>query len=201
MIHSSLVRRGMRLLLAGMLVMVVVALAAAQDEGDMMEQQLPEPPPEMQQLAWFIGEWDVKSRYLTDAENDVWLEEDLHTVHTYELNGNLIFEHFYGPFGGEPFEAWSLRKYNVNTGKWEQRWVDTQAGGFANWVGSYADDMFMGYAARFVDEDGKITGDQAVREVFDNITPDSFSWRYEQTKDGGATWEVTWTLEYTRKKM
>lgn len=171
-------------------------LASAQDSTTGGE--LPPPDEHMQELAWFIGEWNVKSHMLMDADKDEWLDEDLHTIHTYEMGGHLIFEHFFGPLGGEPFEAWSLRRYNPTSSKWEQRWVDTAPGGFANWEGSYADNQFIGYASRFLDETGGIKGDKAVREVFDNITENSFSWRYEDTEDGGKNWRVTWTLEYTR---
>lgn len=126
-------------------------------------------------------------------------EEDLHTEHTYEMGGHLIFEHFFGPLGGEPFEAWSLRKYDAKTGKWEQRWVDTTPGGFYHWVGAWdaETNTFTGYAARYLDQDGQIVGEQAIREVFDKITDNSFAWRLENTADGGKTWTVTWTLDYT----
>jgi hypothetical protein len=170
-------------------------MALAQEE---MMQQLPAPDEHMQEMAWFIGNWNIKSRMLMDAAKDEWIDEDLHSIHTYELGGHLIFEHFFGPLGGEPFEAWSLRAYNESTGKWEQRWVDSSPGGFANWVGSYKEGEFMGFAQRFLDDEGNIKDKQAYREVFDNITEDSYAWRYEVTEDGGATWKVTWTLDYVR---
>lgn len=184
--------------------LVIIGLGAlvmtvhAQDETT--NAPLPEPDAAMQELGWFIGEWDVVSRMLMDADNDEWLEEELRTVHTYELGGHLIFEHFFGPLGGAPFEAWSLRTYDVNTGIWQQRWVDTSPGHFAHWQGSFDAEAntFTGYAARFLDDRGNIEGSVAVREIFDNITDESFSWRFERTNDGGETWFVTWTLEYTR---
>jgi hypothetical protein len=129
------------LLRLGAVVMIALvlsaALALAQDDSGFAGGSLPDPDPHMQDLSWFIGEWNVRSRMLMDADTDEWLEEDLRTVHSYELGGNLIFEHFGGPLGGEPFEAWSLRKFNPNSGNWEQRWVDTSPGGFANWLGRW----------------------------------------------------------------
>lgn len=185
-----------------MLIALVVSAASvlAQDGMNFSGGDLPEPDPHMQDLSWFIGNWDVHSRLLVDPESDTWVDEDLHTEHSYELGGHLIFEHFGGPLGGEPFEAWSLRKYNPNTGNWEQRWVDVSPGGFANWLGRWDEEAntFTGYAMRFIDDEFNITGDMAAREVFDNITEDGFDWRYEQTSDGGETWTVTWTLEYRR---
>ncbi|MBL8166321.1 MAG: DUF1579 family protein, partial [Anaerolineae bacterium] len=182
-----------RLFRLGGIIMVALTLSAAatlaQDDSSFSGGALPEPDEHMQDLSWFIGEWEVHSRMQVNADTDEWVEEDLRTVHTYELGGNIIFEHFGGPLGGTPFEAWSLRKYNVNTGNWEQRWVDVSPGGFANWLGRWdaETNTFMGYAMRFIDNDFNLTGETGAREVFDNITEDGFDWRYEQTSDSGET--------------
>lgn len=195
-------KRNHRLLIVSLAsaLLLVLAWGAVSAQDDAESGDLPEPDPAMQQLEWFIGEWDVVSRMLTDAENDEWIEENLRTVHSYELGGNMIFEHFFGPLGGEPFEAWSLRTYNPREERWEQRWVDTSPSGFADWTGNWDEEeqQFVGYANRFRDEEGNITGDVATREVFYNISEDSFSWKFEVTRDGGETWQEQWTLEYTR---
>jgi hypothetical protein len=172
-----------------------VAMLSAQETTT---NELPPPDEHMKEMEWFIGEWDVVSRML--MADGQWMEENVSSINTYVLNGHVILENFVGPLGGEPFEAWSLRKYNPVKGKWEQRWVDTSASGFADWTGSYADDQFIGHANRTLNEDGTIKA-SAVREVFYNITEDSFSWKFETTEDGGETWTETWTLEYTRKPM
>ena len=189
-------------LLIGILAVLWSAVSIMQaQEGDEMTADLPAAAPEMKDFEWFIGEWDVKSRMLMNAETDEWIEEDLHTVHTYEMGGHIIFEHFFGPLGGEPFEAWSIRKYNPANQTWQQRWFDVSSPGVAEWQGSFNEaGEFIGFSKAYLDAEGNIKGDQATREIFDNITPDSFSWRYEATADGGQTWEVQWTLEYTRRK-
>lgn len=171
--------------------------AATTAQEDMTVPDLSAPDEHMQQMNWFIGDWDVVSRY--KQENGEWLEENVTSFNSYIIGGNVIFEHFIGPLFNEPFEAWSLRKYNVNTEKWEQRWVDNTAGGFANWTGTWdeATQEFIGYANRSFNEDGTLK-ETAVREVFFNIEEDRFQWRYEQSSDTGQTWEITWTLDYTR---
>ncbi len=179
-------------------VAVLLTLTTAFAQEDTMSNELPAPAAEMAQLDWFLGEWDVVSRFLGEDGN--WVEENLTTEHTAILGGHVIFEHFGGPVFLAPFEAWSLRKYNVNTGKWEQRWVDVTPGGFADWTGTWdeATRTFTGHANRTLNEDGTVM-ETAVREVFFDITDDAFSWKYERTKDGGQTWTVTWTLDYTRR--
>lgn len=161
-------------------------------------QNTPVPPPDehMQEMAWFVGQWQIASRMKT-AE-DEWKEEPLTAVHTWEMGGHLIFEHFFGPLLGEPFEAWSLRSYSKARNRWEQRWLDTSGSGFLQWMGSYADGKYIGYAARFVDDDFRLTGQKGTREVFEDIRPDGFAWRLENTEDAGETWVTTWMLNYQR---
>lgn len=162
-----------------------------------METRLPDPPAEMSQMEWFLGNWDVVSRYLD--ENDAWIEESIKTEHSLILGGNVVFELFGGPLFGKPFEAWSLRKFNPDLGKWEQRWVDTSPGGFADWTGSWHQDTatFVGNPNRSLEPDGTLA-QEAAREVFFDITPGSFSWAYERTADRGVTWKAVWTLSYQR---
>jgi hypothetical protein len=38
------------------------------------------------------------------------------------------------------------------------------------------------------------------RMVFENITKDAFDWNWETSKDGGASWTLSWHLHYTRRK-
>lgn len=151
----------------------------------------------MKQLTWFLGQWNVVSR-TRNADGD-WIEEPATTDHTAILGGHAIFEHFRGTMSAKTFEAWSLRKYNPQTNQWEQRWVDTTPGGFADWTGSWRDEKgeFIGHPNRVLNE-GEAIKDEAAREVFFDITDDHFSWKYERTSDAGETWEIAWTLDYTR---
>ena len=164
----------------------------------MTTQQLAPAPEMMQQLNWFIGKWNVLSRSLRD--DGTWLEETMSAEHSTILGGHVIFEHFMGPLLGEAFEAWSLRKFNPQAGQWEQRWVDTSPSGFADWTGQWDADarMFTGYANRGRSAEG-VLNEKAAREVFYEIEPDRFRWKYERTADAGQTWEIAWTLDYTRR--
>ena len=164
-------------------------------------QTLPAPAPHMHDLAWFLGEWSIFSRTFQAEPAGTWAEETIFAVHSAELGGNMIWEHFFGPLQGAAYEAWSLRKYDARKDRWFQRWVDSVPGGpVANWTGTWdaGTRSFTGYAEGFLDSEYRIKGERAMREIFDRITPDSFAWRMETTSDGGKTWTVTWTLDYTR---
>lgn len=187
------------LLIAAMILLMAVGIAAVAQDEMMDNAPLPDPAPEMRDFDWFLGDWTIVSRTLINADTDEWQEETLHSVHTSEMGGHIIFEHFFGPLTGTPFEAWSIRKYNSARERWVQKWFDTSSPGVANWSGTFNDDgEFVGYSEAYLDANNEIVGDTAAREIFSNITEDGFSWRYEQTSDGGATWQITWTLEYTR---
>lgn len=188
-------RKLVHLMIAVGVLLTFTASASAQDDTG----ALPPPDENMRMFDWFLGEWNVTSRVLIDPENDEWLEEELHTVHTSEMGGHIIFEHFFGPLGGEPFEAWSIRKYNADTGRWQQRWMDTSTAPILTWGGTFNEDgEYVGYNESYLDSEFNLAGERGAREIFYNITDDSFDWRYETTSDGGDTWTVTWTLEYVR---
>jgi hypothetical protein len=36
------------------------------------------------------------------------------------------------------------------------------------------------------------------RMVFFDIEPDAFGWRWERSKDAGATWDLLWRIDYRR---
>lgn len=162
-----------------------------------MNQKLPEPVPEMAQLSWFLGAWDVVSRS-RNGEGE-WKEELVRAEHKLILGGHVILEHFVGPLFGGPFEAWSLRKFNPASAKWEQRWVDTSPGGFADWTGEWSEATreFIGNPNRVIETDGSLAR-EAAREVFFEIGEEKFSWKYERTEDGGASWDPVWTLDYNK---
>jgi hypothetical protein len=38
-----------------------------------------------------------------------------------------------------------------------------------------------------------------VRMVYADITPQSLTWRWQRSNDGGATWNDVWVINYTRR--
>lgn len=147
-------------------------------------------------MDWFLGTWEVVSRSLN--KEGEWGEEVLRAEHTSILGGHAIFEHMDGRLMDQQFEAWSIRKFNPQETRWEQRWVDTTPGGFADWTGNWHNDnsTFVGHPNRAITPDG--LADDAVREVFFDINDDRFSWKYETSENAGTDWTMKWSLEYTR---
>src|SRR5215207_5944932 len=76
-------------------------------EPQVIIQNIPLPAPDLhtQDMVWFLGKWAIYSKSLTDHDKNIWQEETLSAEHTLEMGGHLIFEHFFGPLNGEPYEA------------------------------------------------------------------------------------------------
>ncbi len=195
----------MRLIVALIISLIAVASVSAQGEAT------PEPTPEAtpapyvltdahHQLDWFIGTWDVQSRVLMNADTDEWLDETATSTVEPVIGGFALLERYEGSYGGAPIQGMSVRIYNTSTERWHQRWTDNTSPGFAPYTGQFADGQFVAYSDNGYspEVDGGTEKQRGLREIFFDIEEDHFSWRLEQTTDGGMSWTTVWTLEYTR---
>ena len=115
---------------------------------------------------------------------------------TKKLDDRVINEDFKILFGQNAgFLGNSVSVYNPSTKLWHQAWVDNQ-GGYINLIGEIYPDKRI-FKTPPVEKDGKIVSQ---RMVFYDIKPDSFTWDWEGTQDGGKTWNLLWRIKYTRKK-
>jgi hypothetical protein len=182
------------LFLIGVFAMLTVTMTSAQDE-------MPAAPEEASQMDWFVGDWNVKSRMLVSLDPEQWVEDEGTSSVSTIIGGYALMETFSGSLGGSPVEGVSIRTYNSDLGKWEQRWIDNTTPGFFEFTGAWDGEQFVAEDNKnFVPEDqggrGELNGR---RETFYEISDDHFLWKYEGTRDGGETWREVWTLEYTRR--
>lgn len=138
---------------------------------------------------FWVGQWDAKWGEGKTAGSGT------NTI-TKKLDDKVINEDFKileGQNAG--FLGNSVSVYNPRTKQWHQAWVDNQ-GGYINLVGEIDGDKRI-FKTLPVEKDGKVS---IQRMVFYDITPDSFTWDWEGTQDGGETWSLLWQIKYTRKK-
>ena len=96
---------------------------------------------------------------------------------------------------GDGYVGASIRCLNLQTRQWSIFWIGGRdgvlspvpvVGGFRDGVGIFeADEMFDGYPIR-------------VRFTWSGISSLSAHWQQGFSKDGGATWEINWTMAFTR---
>lgn len=111
-----------------------------------------------------------------------------------DFKGWVIHEQFKVNDGASKgFEGASWTVFNKREQKWLQTWVDN--GG-----------AYMAF-------DGKLDGNNRIferttidkkgnslmqRMVFKDIKPESFTWDWESSADGGKTWKLSWQIFYKR---
>src|SRR5262249_45922895 len=144
---------------------------------------------EFRQLDFWLGDWDVR----WDASPGQAVGHGSNRV-TRDFDNCVIHEHFDGgpTTSNLRGESWSV--YHASTQRWRQTWVDNQGGYFALSGGLAPDGKFVLVSYGVQD------GAPRQRMVYENITPTSFTWRWQHTPDNGANWDDSWVIHYTRRR-
>lgn len=140
---------------------------------------------------FLTGEWRIEHRRLR-APGDWDLFEGEATCWSI-LGGVGSVEELRIP--ARDFAGMGLRLLDLNTHVWSDFWVNArngvltlpaQTGGFDNGVGTFGADG--------------MDGDQPikVRGIWDNITASTCRWRQAVSRDGGATWDTNWVMDWRR---
>lgn len=144
-----------------------------------------------------IGAWNVKHRRLKERLVDCqeWEEFVGTCVMSTTLggDGNVDDNILHIPSG--TYRAVTLRSFDSAKKTWAIWWLDSRSphsldmpviGSFEGGVGAfYASDTFNGVNVR-------------VRFLWTNTNSSSPHWEQAMSTDGGATWEINWTMEFQR---
>ena len=178
----------MRILAAALMAVGLMACASA-DAQQAAAPAAPAAPPctsaEYHQMDFWLGDWDAY--YAPDAA-----APGGRNVITREYGGCVIQEAFDGGPDTNGLIGHSVSTYFAPAGKWRQTWVDNQGGYFAL-IGGVEGDKFILVKHRPHDNVA------VQRMVFEDITPNAFTWRWQATADGGATWTDSWVIYYRRR--
>ena len=178
----------MRRAVGSWVVLVGVGLSVSMARA---QSQTPPPVPcaasEFRQLDFWVGVWDVR----WDAAQGMDAGSGTNVV-TREYGDCVIQEAFDGGPTTGGLIGHSVSVYHAQIKKWRQTWVDNQGGYFALVGGPQGDDFVL-VSNRPTDQ---LPG---LRMVFEKIAPNSFTWRWQRSVDGGATWTDSWVIFYTRR--
>lgn len=145
-----------------------------------------------------IGNWKTHLKRLVHplTGSTTWIELDGTSAIRKVWNGraNLVELEVDGPSGH--IEGLSLRLYNPQAHQWSLNFANASdgtlsvptVGEFKNGRGEFFDQETLGGRTIFV------------RNVFSDITPDSYRFEQSFSTDGGKTWEVNWIAIDTRVK-
>ena len=140
---------------------------------------------------FLTGEWRIANRFL---EKDKWIEFPAEATVTSLHGGRASIEELRIP--ARDFAGTGVRTFDVENSVWLDYWVNTNSGvivppGVAGW--------FVDGVGAFISEDVDAEGKPIqVRGVWDEITGHSHRWRQGVSRDGGAAWEDSWVMQWTK---
>lgn len=130
------------------------------------------------------GIWDEGNNQQGEAINTV----------TKILNGTALHENFEVTKGSSKgFMGTSISAFIPKAGAWKQNWFDNQGAHFDFTAEVNADKKM--FVTGITEKDGK---KHQQRMVFYDIENNSFTWDWEQTQDGGKTWQLAWRIFYKK---
>ncbi len=137
---------------------------------------------------FWVGDWD-----LTWTTNDGKTAKGTNRI-VKILDGKVIQENF--SFASGEFKGTSISVYNPVKKIWHQAWADTQ-GGYFDLEGD-----LDGEKRIFKTKLQQQNGQQIIkRMVFYDIKSGSLTWDWVLSRDGGATWQLQWRINYVRKNI
>jgi hypothetical protein len=140
---------------------------------------------------WLTGEWKIAHRRLKSP--GVWDEFTGEATCWGILGGVAHVEELRIP--ARDFAGMGLRLLDLEPKVWSDYWVNAKQGqlGAAGLTGG-----FVGGEGIFEAKDEK-DPKLVYRGVWDRIVPGkSHRWYQAASKDGGATWDVSWTMDWVR---
>jgi hypothetical protein len=144
------------------------------------------------------GTWKTHLRRLTHplSGSTEWVEfngtSEIRKI--WDGRSNLVELEVDGPSGH--IEGLSLRLYDPKSHQWSLNFANSKGGG----LGQPTIGEFRNGRGEFYDQEDFNGRMILVRNVFSDITPDSYRFEQAFSTDGGKTWEVNWIAVDTRVK-
>lgn len=144
--------------------------------------------PEYRQMDFWVGDWDIS---WDDGQGGK--ATGTNTITQAPFGDCVITENFNGGTGPSALKGLSVSTFSKPHGVWRQTWVDNQGGYFALVGGPQADGTFVLDMVRLGDK-GPYR-----RMVFEDITADSLTWRWQGRMTPEEDWTDQWVLDYKKK--
>jgi hypothetical protein len=126
---------------------------------------------------WLIGQWEMDAVIHLDDGTQHKGRGEIHFG--WVLEGRAIQDVWILP---GVFYGTTLRIYDPNIDAWHILWSDPLRQVYTRQIGRAHGDGIV--------QDGKNDAGEPVRWSFTEITPNSFRWRGERSRDGGASWQL-----------
>lgn len=139
---------------------------------------------------FLTGEWHIHNRF---REDEKWIEFPGEATVVGILAGVASVEELRIPARG--FSGMGLRVLDVERKIWSDHWVNAKSGVV---TAPGQEGLFVDGVGAFTSE-GEEDGKKVIyRGVWDKITQTSCRWHQGASRDGGATWDDSWFMDWTR---
>lgn len=143
--------------------------------------------PENRSLDFWVGDW------IAEWNQGAQKGTGTNRITRDEYGACVITEHFHSDDG--TLNGHSVSTYRPGIKQWRQNWVDDQ-GGYFDLVGN----PVSGGDHSFFFETKRISEKQPYqRMIFQDVKPDSFTWRWQHRAVSDQAWTDDWVIHYRRK--
>jgi hypothetical protein len=151
----------------------------------------------MDLYGWLVGSWDLDVRELTSDGTTRRRPGEWHFG--WALEGRAIQDVWIVPPrsagrdapDASDYYGTTLRVYDPRIDAWRIQWTEPVSQSYLSMVGRRQGDDIV--------QAGEGPDGTRIRWSFTDITPDSFTWRFEASTDAGATWHERMRFTATRR--
>jgi len=159
------------------------------------------PNPELEEklmlFGQFVGDWDILEDRFYEPDGTQNLEQNLARGELHWgwiLNGRAVQDVWMSTdekTGKAIPEGTTVRFYDPKIDAWHSVWISPTQGVVKTFVARQVRDEIV--------LEGKNTEGYPVKWIFSEITPDSFKWRSEETRDNGKSWTLKEEMRIRRR--
>ncbi len=183
------------ILLSTVLFSMSAAIASDSEKAAVPSMPPMGPPPQMKDISFLVGDWDVAMKMNMGDTSDNWVESKGTCKYTNIIDGCAIQMFYEGEFGGMKFAGTGITCYDRETGKWQSAWIDNMGAR----IGLYEGDRVNGVMTLTAKD--RYAGQQFLsRNTTYNETEKSFDWKMETSRDDGKTWKTMGLATYTKRQ-
>ncbi len=151
-------------------------------------------PPEMKEVAWMVGTWDVVNQEKSPTSTE-WKESKAECEFSYALDGAALTINYHGQYMGAPFNGQGMQCWDRFNKQWQMVWADDMSAMMVMYTGKTEDGK-----TEFIAKTDMMGHPYWARITMSNVTPTSYDWTYEDSMDGGKTWNLSVKSKYTKRQ-
>ena len=166
-------------------------------EGLLSKAPNPELAEKMMLFGQFVGDWDILEDRFYNSNGKPSLERNLARGELHwgwVLDGRAVQDVWMSideKSGKAVPEGTTIRFYDGKIDAWRSVWISPTQGVVKTFVAHQIGNEIV--------LEGKTTEGYPLKWIFSDITPESFRWRAEETRDNGKTWALKEEMQIRRR--